>query len=229
MLAARPPIPFEAQADRRGCGAAALAMAYRALGREADQARVWTEIARTTEVGLVAARSFELAAHALALGLDAATVRARDPWTSLRACGEGPGVALLNHRTTPSGRGGHFSVLVSADDDGVVIHDPRVGPGRRLGRREFLALWSPDGRPGEIAGHVLVAIAAPSGPAPDCPSCRAPMPATIACPSCRFAIPARPAYALGCARWGCPGRLWDRLHCPRCDAGAIGDAPWWSS
>lgn len=225
-VAGRPEVRFEAQQDPRGCGAASLAMACRAFGRDVAQADVWAAIARANPRGIAEARSFELAAHAIALGLAAATIRARDPWAALSACARGPALAIVNHRPTPGRRDGHFSVLLDVEPDAVVLHDPRVGPFRRVPRREFLAMWSPDGPRSEIVGHVLVAIAPRSDLASDCPDCLGPVPATLPCPSCRFEIPTAP---LACSTSGCPGRFWDRLYCPGCDASTAGDAPWWQS
>jgi hypothetical protein len=217
-------IPFEAQQDtpaERRCGAAALCMVYRSFGLACTQAEVWQEIARPDSLGNRCARTYLLAQDALRRGLAALVVQADDAWQTLRACAA-PGLrVILNHRIAPDSTAGHYSVLVGFGDEYALVHDPRRGPGRRLGREELLALWRPFRARSEITGQVLAAFADGSPPVAACPSCGQSVPPSVPCLSCRAPIALRPAAALGCGTAGCPGRTWKRLFCPQCDTARV--------
>ena len=123
-------IPFESQIRPRLCGAAALTMAYRALGLEATQDEVWPSVAGKNRRGDDCARTHRLAADALRRGLAAVVIQALDPW-SILASEPVKAVLILNHRPTPAAWTGHFTVLVQRGPDAVVVHDPQFGPFRR--------------------------------------------------------------------------------------------------
>ena len=215
-------IPFEKQQpgrSRRMCGAAALCMVYRSLGvRRVSQQGLWEQIARPDRNETRAARTHLLAASALRHGLTAVCFEASKPWQVLQRCVAGSVRAILNHRVRPDSPLGHYAVLVGIDEKEAILHDPQLGPDRRLARDELLALWRPADDDSEVAGHVLVAIGPPATGAASCGVCDAALPSAIACPKCKSEIPLRPGGVLGCAGRSCPARLWKRLFCPYCDA-----------
>jgi len=222
-------IAFERQLVRRAermCGAAALAMVYRALGVATTQEMIWEQIARRDDRGNRAARTYLLAQNALRHGLSAVVVQAEKPWATLRALAAEPIGAILNHRLRPDSPLGHYSVLVGVDDDAVILHDPEKGPNRRLPHDDLLRLWQPTLNGSEIASHVLVAIGERESDPAVCPACLTEIPAAIPCPACGANIPLRPVAPLGCADRSCTSRLWAHVFCPYCDRrlGEVGTA-----
>jgi hypothetical protein len=215
-------IPFEAQEpggiDRR-CGVAALRMVLRSLGIEVSSEEIWNETARPARHGALAARTFLLAACALRRGLDAVCFESSAPWQSLGRAAAAGNRVIINQRVRPDSPLGHYTVLAAIEADAAIVHDPRLGPHRRLTRDELLALWRPLGEPSEIGGHVLVAVRAAGATSQACAVCRASWPTSIECPRCSRPIPLRPVDALGCPRADCLERLWKRLFCPWCDRG----------
>jgi len=201
------------------CGAAALSMVYRSLGIGGTQQEVWERIARGDRHGTRAARTHLLAHDALEQGLAALVVQAADPWQTLTRCAAAGVRAILNHRLKADSPLGHYTVLLGVEGDEAILHDPQLGPRRRLDRAELLELWRPSARRSEIPGHTLVAFSR-SGPASaSCPRCGTGIPPSIPCPGCRNPIPLRPAAVLGCIEPHCPERLWQRIFCPDCDRG----------
>jgi hypothetical protein len=219
-------IPYERQEDPRGCGAAALCMVYRSFGLACTQSQVWQAIARPGLGGVPGTSTWRLAADALRRGLAALTMQVRDPREALRRSPPEGLRLILNHRPRAGSSLGHYSVLVGVDETGVVVHDPQAGPARHLTRGEFLELWRPHSGRGEITGGVLAAIAAAPPPAPPCGQCGRPVPASLSCPACQERIPLRPGTGLGCIAADCPGRTWERVFCPACDAGLPGGRGW---
>ncbi len=218
--AAEQTIPFERQeraSAERMCGAAALCMVYRSFGGGGSQWRVWERIARPDCRGKRAARTSLLAVNSLHHGLSAMVVEASDPWQTLVRCATGGVRVVLNHRLDLDSPLGHYTVLVEAGEQHVVVHDPQFGPNRRLTRSELLELWRPANGSCEIVGHILVAIARPDEASAGCELCGTPVPESIFCPGCRSAIPLRPTAALGCVQRDCPARTWRHLFCPYCD------------
>jgi len=204
------PIPYVPQRERDGCGEAALCMAYRSLGLDCTpqalrpavsrRGRAWTRL---------------LARDALGRGLHALIVEAAEPREVLRAGLRDAVRMILNHRLDAIGRAGHYSIVVASDEEGVVLHDPQLGPDRRLSWDELLGLWAAGGG-SEITGFVLVAIACADGEAA-CGGCGAAVPAEVACPWCGSLVRMQPRAVLGCVDAVCPGRLWRRCYCPWCD------------
>ncbi|HVP00898.1 MAG TPA: cysteine peptidase family C39 domain-containing protein [Bryobacteraceae bacterium] len=213
-------IPFESQLDpqiQRGCGAACLSMVYKSFGKDVPQASVWPLIAKQNRFGSVASTTHLMAAHALSQGLSALAIQARHPIQVLRICREKGVRAILNHRPRLDAVTGHYTVLVDIDDKTVVIHDPASGPSRRMSHAELLQLWQPASANSEIAGNVLIGIAADAPPIPACEFCHTPIPAKIDCPKCGKAVSLSPAALLSCIRDGCIARMWNYVACPTCD------------
>jgi hypothetical protein len=214
------PIPYEAQERPDGCAAAALGMVYRSLGLECTQAELWPRVSALVR-GARRGRTHLIGRDAQSCGLAAVVFRPASPWEALRGC-DGQGVrVILHHRLSASEPAGHYSVLVAIDEASLLLHDPLRGPGRRLGRDEFLALWSPSAHSGEVAGHILVAVSASPGE-PRCSFCHSPCPESIDCAGCGSALRLRPSAAVGCLDPTCPGRRFEVCFCPWCDM-----STWW--
>ncbi len=224
-------LPFEAQIEPRGCGAASLAMIYRALGKPVPQSEIWPRIARRNARGSVASTTCLIAADAIARGFSAVAVQARDRLGTLSAC-EATGIhAILHIRSARNEADGHYTVLNGLDSTNVRIHDPSNGPERILPHAVLLSLWDAPANTVEVTGSMLIAIGTPQDESTAaCASCRTPIPAHIACPRCHHQVMLRPHAALGCFGATCRARLWARLCCPSCDLlwdahGDISDGP----
>src|SRR5262249_37774312 len=146
---------------------------------------------------------------ALNRGYAALAIQARDPLQVLRRCRDSGIRVILNHRLKPDVPSGHFTVLVDLDADRVVLHDPYFGPSRRVAQVELLELWRPRYVNAEIAGIVLIGIAAEPPASPPCSVCGAGIPASVNCPACSKPVPLQPAALLGCVGAGCPARTWN--------------------
>ena len=192
-------------------------MVYRSLGRTCSQAEVRSALAPPRQGGSPRTRAHLLCQDALRRRLQAVIVRVRSPWEALKTCVEHSIRALVNHRLKEGEPAGHYSVLVAVDEEQVVLNDPLWGPGRRLSRDELLRLWAPAWLGSEIAGHVLLAVGSSGAGEAACSHCHTVMPGFVRCRWCWQRVPLQPAVVLGCGDSACPGRRWDRCHCPWCD------------
>jgi ABC-type bacteriocin/lantibiotic exporter with double-glycine peptidase domain len=157
------PIPYEKQEDlhtNRMCGAACLSMVYRSFGRRIPQAEIWSRISKHNRFGSLASTTHLMAQDAITRGYSALVIQAKQPLQVLRLCRENGIRALLNHRLKDDSPTGHYSVLVDIDADSVVLHDPFVGPLRRLSHAELLRLWQKGPPDAEISGNILIGVAA---------------------------------------------------------------------
>jgi hypothetical protein len=212
---------FEKQEDapgRRMCGAAALCMVYRSFGADVKQQEVWPTVSRPNSGGEGRAHSYLLGADALKRGYAALTLQARDPWRALELAAANGLRTIVNHRLSLTSGAGHFTVVVAVEEDAVVVHDPQVGPHRRISRAEFLKLWQADRWRSEVTGNVLVAFAAAPGSPCLCRICGASCPWSTLCAACGKTIPLQPAAVLGCIATSCGARVWEQIYCPSCDA-----------
>jgi hypothetical protein len=122
----------------------------------------------------------------------------------------------VNHRSTATGRSGHFSVLTQVTAEVVRLNDPLVGP-RELGVEQFFRLWGSASL--AVPGQVVVVIGRTCQRPVACSLCETEPPTgDVECPGCRRSIPLQPFAVLGCVRKNCPMRSWERLFCPWCDA-----------
>ena len=212
-------IAYEKQSDEesnRTCGAACLAMVYRSLGMEVPQSQIWPAIAKANRFGDIGSTTHLMVRDALSRGFDAVAIQARHPWYVLRICRDAGIRAILNHRLHAETAGGHYTVMADIGEEDVTLHDPFIGPHRRLSRAELMELW--EVRPNsEIAGNTLIAIAARQPAEAACEICGAPIPASVACPQCGDPVVLKPARVLGCISMACIVRLWHYVCCPSCD------------
>jgi len=222
MGAAATVIPYERQTDggaNRDCGAACLSMVYHSLGKKVEQAEIWPAIAKENHLGSIASTTHLMVKDALSRGLAAVAFRARHPLQALRLCRESGVRAILNHRPAPGSPAGHYSVLLDLDARDVVLHDPFYGPSRHVPHAELLDLWQPSFPNAEIAGNVLIAIAAESSSGASCWLCGVPVPRAVVCPRCKETVGLRPGAPLGCTDMSCLSRMWNYICCPACDFG----------
>lgn len=213
-------IPFEKQDDpltHRGCGAACLAMVYRSFGKDVPQEAIWPLIAKQNRFGSVASTTHMMAQHAIGQGFQAIVLQTRHPLQVLRLCCESGIRAILNVRLKADTYAGHYVTLVDLDETHVVLHDPLLGPARRLTHTELLSIWHSQIMNSEILGNVVIGISSGLAPLPPCEFCRTPMPEKIACPRCAKAVGLQPAVLMGCIRDGCIARMWNYVCCPSCD------------
>jgi hypothetical protein len=210
-------VPYQRQINGDACGAAALAMVYESFGVKCSQEQIWLRTA-CRELGRPPrTKTWLLCADALGLGFSALTIKARDPWQTLRDCAAQNVRAILNHRLSNATPAGHYSVLVAIDENHVVLHDPQLGPERRLSQAELLDLWCRRLSDLEITGRVLLAVARrPRLPHP-CATCGCELPQIVACRGCRQSVPLDPVSLLGCVSEVCDQRRWEQLFCPYCD------------
>jgi hypothetical protein len=213
-------IPYEKQSNpqtNRGCGAACLSMVYRSFGKEIPQAEIWPLIAKQNRFGSIASTTHLMAQHAVGQGFSAVVIQARHPLQVLRLCREAGIRAILNQRAQPDVSTGHYTVLVDVDDRNVVVHDPSLGPSRRMSYAELLQMWQPQSPNSEILGNVVIGIAAEPSVIPACEFCHTKIPSKVDCPRCKKAVGLTPAAMLGCIRDGCIARMWNYVACPSCD------------
>jgi hypothetical protein len=213
-------VPYEKQSDaevNRGCGAACLSMVYKSFGKEVEQAEIWPLIAKENRFGSVASTTHLMALHAISQGLSAVVIQARHPLQVLRLCREWGIRAIINQRLQSDVSFGHYTVLVDIDDKNVVVHDPALGPSRRISHAELLQLWQPQSSQSEILGNVVIGITAEPVAIPACEFCHAPMPSKVDCPRCGKPVGLSPAAVLSCIRDGCIARMWNYVACPSCD------------
>src|SRR5262249_12449817 len=154
---------------------------------------------------------------ALRRDLHAVIIRAKDPLHVLKVCEDNSIRVILNHRLALDSPLGHFTVLTRVGSDHVVLHDPDVGPSRKVSNADLRKLWEPTGADCEITGRTPLAGAKAKPARPPCPHCRAATPASVTCRNCKRAIPLQPAAALGCVGDDCPRRNWEHIICPYCD------------
>ena len=213
-------VPYVKQSDAgdaRNCGAACLSMVYRSFGVEMPAEEIWPSIAKVNASGSLASTTHLMTQHALGQGLTAVAIQARHPIHALRLCREAGLRAILNHRAHANSPAGHYSVFVDIDSRTVTLHDPSIGPARRMSHNELLDLWQPRFRNSEIVGGVLIAIDQNSPPLPPCQFCHTPYPLAVECPNCRKPVGLSPLAVLGCMDLNCIARMWNYICCPACD------------
>lgn len=213
-------IPFETQENlqtNRGCGAACLNMVYKSFGKDVPQSEIWPLIAKQNRFGSIASTTHLMALHAIGQGLNAVVIQARHPIQVLRLCREAGIRAILNHRPRPDVATGHYTVLVDIDDKVVVVRDPAFGPSHTLFHAELTRLWQPQSANSEIAGNVVIGIAAKPVAIGACEFCHTTIPSRVDCPRCKKAVGLSPAAMLACIRDGCIARMWNYVACPACD------------
>ena len=216
LLEVQPEIPSHPQ-GARDCGAACLSMVYRSLGKDVTPAEIWPRIAKENHLRSLASTTHLMVQDALNRGFAAVAFQARDPLLSLRRCHEAGIHAILNYRLRPDVPTGHYGVLAGIDSKNVVLHDPSFGPSLSMSHAELLELWEPNFPDAEIAGHILIGIAAQPAGAPACYLCHTPIPSSVECPRCAQAVGLEPNLLLSCVNGACIARAWNYVCCPSCD------------
>ncbi len=222
MTTLYPQIPYVKQPDSPGertCGAACLSMVYASLGLKVTPNEIWPNISKRNRFGSMASTTHLMAKDAISRGFEAIVIQASHPLLALKACRDHNLRVVLNHRLTTDSPAGHYSVLADLDRGEVIVHDPLVGPDRRLTFAELLDVWRAGVPISETIGNVLIAVGPKTedpGPA-SCSVCKVELPAEIACPQCKHPVSLKPFEALGCIAKHCAGRLWSYLCCPECD------------
>lgn len=216
------PSPRKRGLDRRGTKSRAPGGRERRTGRrrteELTQAEIWPKISKPNRAGNLSSATHLMVADARSRGFAAMAIQVRYPLVALLNCRDNGIRAILNHRLRSDGPAGHYSVLLDVDAQGAVLHDPFYGPARRVSHAELLDLWQPKFGNSEIAGYVLIGIAARAASVPPCPLCATPLPKEVACPRCARPVALSPAELLGCVGAGaCLARLWNYVCCPACD------------
>jgi hypothetical protein len=158
-----------------------------------------------------------MAADVIARGFAAVAIQARHPLQVLRRCADAGVHAILNHRLRLDSPTGHYTVLVDLDDKAAVLHDPLLGPSRRVSHAELIELWRPAFPNSEIAGNVLIGIAAEPPAQMTCEFCHTKIPLRFSCPRCSKNVSLQPSSVIGCVRDGCIARMWNYVCCPACD------------
>jgi hypothetical protein len=159
-----------------------------------------------------------LCADALRRGFAAVTLQVRQALDLLRAALDQEVRVIVNHRPGLNSPGGHYSVVVAMDAEGLAFHDPWLGPARWLDQAEWLKLWRPGWANREVRGNLAVFIGPHATESLRCRMCERVVPPQLPCPTCRKQISLRPGFVLGCLDFSCPERTWDLLFCPWCDA-----------
>jgi hypothetical protein len=192
-------------------------MVYRSFDKVVSQAEIFPKIAKYNHRGSLAAATHLIALDALNRGFAAVAIQARHPLQTLRLCLDNGIRVILNHRLKEDVSTGHFTVLVDIDAQHVVLHDPFLGPSRRVGHAELIELWRPRYLNAEISGNVLIGIADAPAPLSKCSLCGAAISPSVPCPNCTRDVALKPAVLLACLNADCPARMWNYLCCPSCD------------
>ena len=136
------PIPFEYQPENSNmCGAASAVMILRAENIPADQAEIWEALKQPGGEGITA---YGLTDYFLERNLLALAVLAKNPLALLDACSATNIHVVLVCRPSPEAIHGHCMVLVGTDAINVTVHDPGLGPNRKIERNVLLDLCEPD-------------------------------------------------------------------------------------
>jgi len=202
------------------CGAAALCMVYDSFGIKTTQLEIWPGISVPDSQGNMFAKTHLLCSNALEHGLHSIIFRAKDPWGVLKLCPDNSIRAILIHRPDVNSILGHFTVLVDVTSRFVTLHDPQLGPYRKIDRNKMLDLWLKKGNNCEIGNNVLIAISNNDSGLTSCRLCGTAIPKSTRCPNqeCSKDIPLQPLDIVGCMDDACPGRTWKHIICPYCDS-----------
>lgn len=135
-------------------------MVLRRFDFEADQEQIWNAIKSATKTpGVFRVETFRLAGYAQKLGLETVLGRLADPLDFLRRIDTTKDYQLiLNHRIRRDSGLGHFTVFEkwAPQENAIYVHDPQIGPSRKIAIDELLELWRPDGEACETTGNIAV-------------------------------------------------------------------------
>ena len=209
------PIPFECQPeDTSMCGAASATMILRAHNKLADQTEIWEALKFPDGKGMSA---YRMTNYFLERKLLALAVIAKNPLALLDICSEKNIHVVLLCRPLPETTHGHFMVLVGTDAINVTVHDPDLGPNRKIERSVLLELCEPDIEFLAPQLRVMILVASKDDQRSLCAVCNNER-STVKCifSGCGFEIPLAFSTVIGCITPSCSGSNVERVICPKC-------------
>jgi len=154
----------------------ALAKLLSEYGIERTPSQIAAAVALPDPEGTSSARTYLMGRYAERLGFSVGVLQCWEhaAWQVLKQCHAQRVKVIINHVHQIAEDEGHYSTLMSIDEDTVMLDDPFMGPGQVVDRDHFIELWQPNP---ETSGHTLLAIdrtvdsdapMMPCGPCPDC-------------------------------------------------------------
>ncbi|MBI3922263.1 MAG: C39 family peptidase [Armatimonadetes bacterium] len=135
-------VPYFVQSSESTCGPACLRMVLEPLGISCEEKRL-EELCQCEAYGCTVS---DLVSAATALGASAALVDRAQPMRNLsQALEERNGVVVMIDIGASLGislGAPHFVVVIGEDEDYHHVHDPALGPNRRIRRGDFLWSWT---------------------------------------------------------------------------------------
>jgi hypothetical protein len=193
-------------------------MVLRSLEVECSRAEIWAEASQSSGRGRRGSTR-KLGHSARRRGLASLAIECRN-LQPIDNCLNADVRVIVNCRLGLSSRLGHYLVVVGWDRECAVVHDPAVGPNRRISAAAFTLLWLVRPPEAETPGGLLLAVGRDAGEGTKiCDLCNSPCRGRATCPRCRTRFSLEPWGALHCATRDCPRRNWRRVFCPECDAG----------
>jgi hypothetical protein len=216
-----PDFPHQWQEFSDGCGAAAFAIVYEALGHPASQKDIYKAVAVPD---IAAGKGFTclvslLNLDAILRGFHSLHVQVINPIEMLKHCYEHNIEAVVHQRAAPSSVVGHATVLIGISDEIVYMHCPANGPRQVYSHNDVLERMAPF-RVSDIGmGNALTLISNPLTEKHTCKECNKEIPECIPCQNCGKAIRLSPASPLGCIDPECSDHKWVDIFCPMCFRG----------
>ncbi len=216
-----PDFPHQWQEFSDGCGAAAFAMVYGALGHKASQNDIYKA---STIPGIEGGKgssplTFLLNLDAILRGFHSLHVQVINPIEMLKDCYKHNIKVVVHQRSGPNSITGHATVLVGISDEIVYMHCSANGPRQIYSYNEVLERMAPFGVSDVGLGNALTLISNPLTEKHTCKECDKEIPEFIPCPNCAKAIRLSPCEPLGCIDSECSGHKWVDIYCPMCFKG----------
>jgi len=216
-----PFISFEAQPrSSRRCGAACVAMVLRSFKKMAKQGPIWAQLREAGPLGKQHIRSISVARYLTMRKLVTTVIRVKDVPKAVRTIAATELRTILVHHREAGSNEGHFTVLLSATDDDVVVHDPFVGPSRRIRFAELEQLMTPSAAGDEISPRIFITVSEHAAHGL-CHRCATPLPTMIKCRECGLENAVADPSCLGCVEAACEERLFECVICQHCDRPAL--------
>jgi hypothetical protein len=212
-------IYFESQPlGSRICGASCAVMILRSFGKMANRQKIWAALRQPSPVGGENIPTSTLTKFLCGKGLPATTVRAKNPEKLIEKCVTHELPAILCCRQSPTSDLGHFVVLVGAEQENIVVHDPELGPNHKISRKIISELFEPIGEPSELTSRVLIIIGKAPTEESQCDECGTSKHLlSTQCPTCSNIVLLPPASVTGCIKPSCQKSLLESIICSHCD------------